>query len=619
MKRADVFLTCVFFLLVSYGAQAADEKPDTRLSELPVAAQSRISSVLGQDLPGYYALRSGDGFEAANPSQKLTMRFDSVGVEVRSQNLRWRLTFDGYGYGDGVQTTSIARPRAARNRIEYAHGPVTEWYVNGPAGLEQGFTVEEPLDRANRQPLTIALELSGDLAAQLERDRTALTLKARGGLPELHYSGLAASDAVGRRLPAWLETRKARLLLRVNTAGARYPVTIDPLVQAAKITATDGAANDHFGNSVAISGSTVVVGSPAAGGKGAAYVFVKSATGWANMTQTAKLTPSDAGGSLGTSVATSGSVIVAGAPFATVRGRTQQGIAYVFSRPIGGWRDMTQTARLIASDGKSQSRLGQSVAISGNTIVAGAYGAIIGGNAFQGAAYVFVKPPAKWASGTQTAKLTASDGAANNYLGISVAVDGTTVVAGASGATIGSNSGQGAAYVFDGGSGWTNMTQTAKLTASDGAKFDELGNAAAISGNTVVAGALGATIHSNGVQGAGYIFVSPPGGWTDSKEAAKLTASDGAAGDNLGSSVAISGNVVVLGAPTNNVHVGAAYVFSKPSAGWRTTNRFKYKLTANDGVSGDYFGFSVGISRSTLAVGAAFADSFQGKGYVFTP
>ena len=103
---------------------------------------------------------------------------------------------------------------------------------------------------------------------------------------------------------------------------------------------------------------------------------------------------------------------------------------------------------------------------------------------------MFTEPGSGWANMTQTAKLTASDGAAGDDFGYSVSISGNTVVVGASRATVGGNSGQGAAYVFtEPGSGWANMTQTAKLTASDGAADDDFGDSVSISGNTVVVGA----------------------------------------------------------------------------------------------------------------------------------
>jgi len=110
-----------------------------------------------------------------------------------------------------------------------------------------------------------------------------------------------------------------------------------------------------------------------------------------------------------------------------------------------------EAAKLTASDGAASDKLGVSMGISGDgsTIAAGAVRAAVGSNLLHGAAYVFVKPSTGWTSGTQTLKLTASDGAAGDLLGfVGLSDDGGTIVVGALGATIGSNSMQGAAYVF---------------------------------------------------------------------------------------------------------------------------------------------------------------------------
>ncbi|HYK67058.1 MAG TPA: FG-GAP repeat protein, partial [Streptosporangiaceae bacterium] len=144
------------------------------------------------------------------------------------------------------------------------------------------------------------------------------------------------------------------------------------------------------------------------------------------------------------------------------------------------------------------------IAVSGSTIVVGAPDAnILPFNFGEGAAYVFVEPRSGWADATQTAKLTHSDGGNATVFGISVGISGDTVVAGAGLATVGANFDQGAAYIFvRPGSGWADETQTAKLTASDGAAGDQFGTSVAISGNTAVAGAPGATASGNFLQGA---------------------------------------------------------------------------------------------------------------------
>ena len=240
----------------------------------------------------------------------------------------------------------------------------------------------------------------------------------------------------------------------------------------------------------------------------------------------------------------------------------------------------------------------------------------MGTNPAQGATYVFTEPGGGWSNRTETAKLTASDGIADDELGFSVGVsaDGSTVTTGACGCA----SGTGAAYVFtEPGGGWSGGTETAKLTASDGQFGDSLGTSVAISGDgsMIVGGAPFATVGSNAVQGAAYVFVKPAGGWSTGTEQAKLTSSDGDSGDVLGMAVAISedGSTVGAGAPGATVNgsssAGAAYVFTKPGGGWSTATEAA-KLTASDGLDGDFLGNSVALSAngSTLIAGAPFVS-----------
>ena len=423
-----------------------------------------------------------------------------------------------------------------------------------------------------------------------------------------------------------LEPLEGRCLLSGGTTLADLPVAAqtavsaaigqdqsayhatDPFVREAKPTASDGAAYDYFGASVAVGGNTMVVGADQAtvggnAGQGAVYVFTESGAAW---TQTAKLTASGgaAGDQFGQSVAISGNTVVVGASGAN----SYQGAAYVFTASGAAW---TQTAKLTASDGAADAYFGQSVAISDGTVVVGALYAQVGENALQGAAYVFTASGAAW---TQTAKLTASDGAAYAYFGTSVAIggNGDTVAVGASGA----NDRQGTAYVFTAaGAAWT---QTAELTASDGAANAYFGSSVALSGSTMVVGALYATAGGNFEQGAAYVFTASGAAWT---QAAELTATNGAAYAYFGSSVALSGNTLMIGAPDaavgGNVNQGAAYVFTASGAAWTQTA----ELTAFDGAANAYFGQSVSISGNTFVVGAPEAtvggNYTQGAAYVF--
>jgi hypothetical protein len=284
------------------------------------------------------------------------------------------------------------------------------------------------------------------------------------------------------------------------------------------------------------------------------------------------------------------------------------GKAYVFVKPASGWTNMKETAKLTPSD--SYSGLGASVAMSGNTVVVGASGTGFG---TIGSAYVFVRPAAGWTNMSQTAELTPSDGLDYDAFGSACAISGNTIVVG--------DLGQAKDYLFVAPSGgWVNMTQTGRLTVPGGSP----GLAMAISGDTVVTGSPDTTINSKYAQGAAYVFVKPTSGWTNVTPAAILTASDGAAGDDMGFAVAISGNQIVAGAPyaaygSDAARQGAAYQFVKPSTGWKTTSHFNAKLGASDGQKGDEFGWSVSISASTVLVGAPGASTQQGAGYLFQP
>jgi hypothetical protein len=352
-----------------------------------------------------------------------------------------------------------------------------------------------------------------------------------------------------------------------------------------KLTASDAAFYDSFGFSVAISGPTAVVGAAFKNaGAGSVYGVVHSGTSWI---QQAELTPSGGPSSeyFGVSVAISGSTALVGAS----NNNSGTGAAYVFKRSGTVW---TQQAKLVAADGAPNDSFGWSVAVSGVTAVVGTYK-----NSSTGAAYVFTRSGTSW---RQRAKLTAADGTARNYFGYSVAISGPTAVVGA----FGNASARGAAYVFvRSGKTWI---QQAKLIASDGAAYDYAGWSVAISGSTAVVGAWSA----NSRAGAAYIFVRSGRTWT---QQAKLTASDGVFLDDFGGSVAISESTVVVGAQLKNEQIGAAYMFTRSETTWTQQT----ELLASDGTGGDEFGYAVAVSGSNAVVGAFAKNSGTGAAYVY--
>jgi hypothetical protein len=373
-----------------------------------------------------------------------------------------------------------------------------------------------------------------------------------------------------------------------------------------KVVAGDGVANQGFGRAAMIVGDTAFVGAPKSP-TGAVYVFTRSAGAW---TQTQELTPTDspAGADFGSAVAFDDTTAIIGAPFTTLTddGNRHQGAAIVFSKIDGVW---TQTQQLIADDFAAENQFGNAVALAGDTILIGAYNAQIGGNAYQGAAYVFTRSGGTW---TQAQKLTASEGAGGDDFGAAIAMSGSTAIIGSPYAA-GANAQQGAAYVFTASGGtWSELQ---KLVASDGATLDDFGASLALDGDTALIGAQYAG-GPNPYQGAAYVFTAAGGTWT---QAARLAASDGASSDAFGEAVALDGTTAVIGAPFAAIGdvmgQGAAYVFSGAGAGWSETG----KLSADDGAEYDGFGYVVAAGGSAVLAGSPLAtvDGNEGQGAAY--
>ena len=473
-------------------------------------------------------------------------------------------------------------------------------------------------------------------------------------------------------LPAELSSSDWQSIRAAYEANG-HAVRADEQQQAyLKASNTDG--DDLFGNSVAIVGDTVVVGAPredsnatgvdgdqndnSALDSGAVYVFVRNGAG--NWFQQAylKASNSDSGDLFGDSVAIFGDTVVVGAPIEASNAdgvdgdendnsATRAGAAYVFVRDgTGNW---TQQAYLKASNSDGGDFFGNSVAITGDTVVVGAVGEAstatgVNGNetdnlaTFAGAAYVFVRD----GSGTwsQQAYLKASNTETFDTFGNSVAVAGDTVVVGAEreesiatgvdgDQSDNSANSSGAAYVFtrDGSDNWS---QQAYLKASNTDGGDLFGHSLAIAGDTVLIGARLEASNANDVDGdesdnsasqagAAYVFVRDGAdAWT---QQAYLKASNSDAGDVFGSSVAIAGDTVLIGARAEDstasgvagdqsdnsaTDAGAAYMFVRDGTGTWTQQAY---LKASNTDAGDEFGSSMAIAGDTVLMSARFEDS----------
>lgn len=437
-------------------------------------------------------------------------------------------------------------------------------------------------------------------------------------------------------------------------------------VQQAYLKASNTAIEDLFGISVAVSGSTVVVGaytedSSATGvngnqannsatDSGAAYVFVRSGGMWSQQAYL-KASNTGAGDWFGYAVAVSGDTIVVGARFedssatgvngdGTNNNASNSGAAYIFVRSGTTW---SQQAYLKAANAGANDWFGYAVAVSGDTVVVGAYmedsdstgvnGANNNSAPDSGAAYVFTRSAGTW---SQQAYLKASNTDPGDQFGFSVALSGNTVVVGApeedSNAT-GVNGNQadnslftaGAAYIFSrSGTVWS---QQAYLKASNTDGGDGLGRSVGVSGDTVVVGARGEDSNATGVNGnqmdssapnsgAAYVFIRSGGTWS---QQAYLKASNTGSDDQFGDSVAISGDKLVVGVRQEDSSAtgingnqmdnsaassGAAFVFARSGSSWSQ----QAYLKASNTDAGDLFGFSVTISGDAVIVGAPYED-----------
>ncbi len=461
-----------------------------------------------------------------------------------------------------------------------------------------------------------------------------------------------------------------------DSSGAAYVFErnqggADAWGQVAKLTASDGAATDNFGTSVAIDGATVVVGAKyhtgPATSSGAAYVFARNQGGPDAWGQVTELTASDASSynAFGHAVAISGSDVAVAAnqdksvylfarnqggadAWGEVRILTQglgstrgfgnslaldvdtlaigglssidSGAVWIHARNQGGLDNWGQVRQLTASDAATADFFGAAVALSGDRLLVGAsYNDAAAADA--GALFLFERNAGGAEYWGEVQRIVASDAAAANHFGEAVDLDGSTAVAGAYGSD-GAGGDSGSAYLFAACKADPGLWSPGlDVQASDGAANDYFGTAVAASGDTLLVGAsddddLGAA------SGAAYVLVRNLGGADAWGEVTKLHAADGSADDRFGVAVGISGETAVVGANTEStagLNAGAAYIFARNRGGADAWGQV-IKLTASDAAAGDRFGEAVAIAGDLVVVGAPYdanAGAGTGAAYVF--
>ena len=561
------------------------------LLSIPLAARGPVSAALGGDSPAYRVSADRGALRAASPAQHLSTTFTSSGASVTSGATRVALSLRGVGYGSSLSSVAAVAPDPHENHVLYAHPGLSEWYANGPLGLEQGFTIARSPAGHAAGPLTLAIALSGNAQAALARGGKSVRL-SRAGKTVLSYSGLSATDARGRALRSWLALEGTRLLLRVDARGARYPVRIDPFVQQARLTGT--GASGTFGWSVALSsdGNTALIGAPRDNGNvGAVWVFTRAGSTW---TEQEELTgPGEVGaGEFGEGIALSsdGNTALIGGPGDS----NGAGTVWVFTRP-GLGSPYTEKEKFPGGPGELGSchDFGGVLALSsdGNT-------ALVGGpcnNDREGAVWVWARPDSG-SPYTEHQELTGSDelGLHKSLFGASVALssDGNTALIGGPEDCGGCHGpGVGAAWAFTRPGFGSSYTEQKKLTSSGQVGEAGLGWSVALSsdGNTAL---IGGPFDSS-EEGAAWVFTRAGSTWTEQE---KLKANGEVGGAALGEGVALSsdGNTALIGGPADSSDVGATWVFTRPSFG--SPYGKQEKLTGSGEAGNCHLGWKVALS-----------------------
>jgi len=384
---------------------------------------------------------------AHNPAHQIGLCFARDGVTLTNETVagQVRLKLRGYGFGAAPIHSEPVAPISANGRIEYRRDGLVEWYRNDENGVEQGFTLTRRPDSSEAGgPLRVEVGFETELAAVMASTGQALSFQDQSGRRLFSFGKLSVVDATGRVLPARMEIAveakefpsgmsrsdrdqdvatapRARVSLLVDEPAAVYPLTIDPLVvnEQAILTLSDGAENEQFGYTVAISGDTAIIGAPY---RHEAFIYIRGGAGWVLQTT---LNPVD-----GAAVGFGSPVAISGDTAMVWSGSGER----VFVRSGTNW---VQQAIL--------PRQNLAASINGDTIlVRGTLDQPVNG-IYQDAVYVFVRQGTNW---TQQTILTAADWVQYDEYGSSTAISGDTAVVAADRHRVGATPNQGQAYVY---------------------------------------------------------------------------------------------------------------------------------------------------------------------------
>ena len=520
-----------------------------------------------------------------------------------------------------------------------AWGQVTKIYAaDAAAGDQFGFSLD-----LNNDHVVVGAPFA-DGAAGADQGAAYLFARNQGGADawgqaaKLTSAAPAAGDLFGYAASLFNDTVVVGAPLRDGSAGLNQGAAyvfrfrqglLNTWEQLAELTGSLVSGGDEFGGAVSVSQDIIVVGAPKDSGplsqyQGAAYLFERNQGGSDAWGETQRLSGSVATGndSFGFSVDASGRALVAGAYLHDGAAGIDQGSAFVFTAPVLSWGEL---GAFSPADAAAGDQFAAAVTLFGDTLVVGAPSDDGPAGADQGAAYLFYRSQNGVDAWGQVVKLTASDAAAGDAFGSSLALCYNKLVVGAPMDDGAAGADQGSAYLFyRNQSGLDAWGQLKKITAVDASSGDQFGRAVSLSADRLAVGAPQDDGAAGIDQGSVYLFSRNQGGADNWGQVTAVTASDAAAGDHFGAALSLGPDALVVGAPLDDgiagVDQGAVYLYYRNSGGSDAWGEH-LKVTASGGAASARFGSAVALNQRTLLVGAPFDDGAagadQGSAYLF--
>lgn len=606
------------------------------LNALPAELIPAVATTLAMHSPETWRARTMPQHGAIfnNPAQHLTASFNQDGARLQfggAQTAQLNMQLLAMRSGKTTYPVTPVKLSEKNNRIELAHDyALTEWYVNSPLGVEQGFTIAAPPKPNDATPaLTLVFKLGGNLKPVLASN--SIEFQNPKSQPVLHYGKLLAYDAHQRALPARMLLAGSKLELEIDTRSANYPITIDPLfASVTSFSDPPAAADDYFGFAVALSasGNIALIGAPGttvSGNSlvGTAYLFARINGTWSGTpVHTFNDPPGVASDEFGIAVALSsdGSSALISAAGTTVSGNHGVGAVYIYTQSGGNWPS-TPTHAFSDPVGAAGDNFGSGMALSADasTAVISSPLTAVSGNLSEGVVYAYTKSGGTW-SATPSHTFNDPAGAAGDEfgLGLALSADGSSTLMSAPFTKVSGVNAVGVAYVYTQSNGAWPTTPTHSFNDPPGVAGDEFGYTLSLSGDgsSALIGAPFTTVSGNSSVGAAYIFTLSNGAWPSGPT---HTFSDpvGAANDVFGDGPALSadGSIAFIGAPgttvAGNASVGVTYVYMLTAGTWSAT-----PVTLNDPTPAtqDIFGVRTTLSADgSSALISAFGTPVAGK------